>query len=117
MKKYKIRFLKNGGHLDFAVQCEEPYNATNKNCFILAIGSETDEVHFTRINRDLRKYSEPMSVVEIVYFIENNPQKFDTKISYCKGVILEEYGQKIEFKEKIEIKRNNKNNGTKDPPN
>lgn len=117
MKKYKLRLIKNGPNLDFAVRCEEPFNAINKHCFILAISSGTDDAHHMRIYQEVRLYSEPMSIVEIVEYISNNPRMFSPEISYCKGIVLEDDGQEMVcFQNKIDIKSNNKINGTKGPP-
>lgn len=118
MKKYKLRFLKNGAHLDFAVRCEERFDAINKNCFILAIGSGTDETDHMRICQEIRFYSEAMNMPEIVEYITNNPDMFPPEIAFCRGIVLEDDGQDaIRFENKIDIKNTKKINGTKDPPN
>ncbi|MFA6096261.1 MAG: hypothetical protein WC788_01375 [Candidatus Paceibacterota bacterium] len=118
MKKYKLRFLKNGIHLDFAVRCEERFNAINKNCFILAIGSGTDDVYHMKIYQEVRIYGEPMNMAEIADYVADNPDMFSPEIAFCRGIALEDDGQDtIRFENKIDVKSTKKTNETKGPPN
>lgn len=118
MDKYKLQFQKNGLHLDFAVRCEERFSAINKNCFVLAISSGTDSADHMRKCQEIRFFSEPMGIDEIVEYIINNPHKFPPEIAYCKGIVLEDDGQEtINFQNKIDIKNKKKINETKGPPN
>lgn len=117
MKKYKLRLIQNGKHFDFAVKCEEPFNALNKNCFIMAIGSGTDSAHHMKICQEVRHYGEPMSIDEIAGYVMDNPRMFSPEIAFCKGIVLEDDGQEaVNFRNKIDIKNSKKINGTKGPP-
>lgn len=117
MKKYKLRLLENGAHCDFAVRCEEAFNAINKNCFILAIGSGTDENHHMKIYQEVRAYTEPMSMDDIMEYAMDNPGMFMPEISFCKGIVLEDDGQEtVNFENKIDIKNKKKINETEGPP-
>lgn len=117
MDKYKLRFLENGTHRDFAVRCEEPFNAINKNCFVLAIKSETNDAHHMRIYRETRLYGEPMNIEEIREYVEKNSDMFSPDIAFCRGITLEDNGQDtIEFENKIDTRNKKKINGTKGPP-
>lgn len=118
MKKYKLRFLKNGPNLDFAVRCEESFKAINKHCFILAIGSETDDIHHMKICQEIRIYSEPMSLDDIIKYIADNTGMFMPEVAYCRGIVLEDDGQEmVRFENKINIKNKKKINETEGPPN
>jgi len=117
VKKYKLRFLRNGSSFDFAVRCEELFNAINKNCFILAIESGTNEMDHMKIYQEIRFYGNPMGMDEIMAYILNNTNMFSPEIAYCKGIVLEDDGQKaIIFRDKIDIKNKKRTNGTKGPP-